>query len=176
MGLRYLFVALMLPFLPFRASAPAAPAPAPSVAPSVTPTPVVSSEPVVQTAVDLLRSEEAIARAEILYFPVENESPIAVTPELLERGYYEYRIEIRYFDQAKLRGELADALAMSVIRPTTEQGDLRWGCILYDWEGRRVLTMYFDRDGRFGFINGVPMRGCGQAVQTLKLRCAPLWQ
>jgi hypothetical protein len=129
---------------------------------------------VVQAAVDLLRAEGAIDRLEVVHMPNDVESPVRVTPEALEKCYY-FKMEFREFFVSQFREELASDLAASVLRSTAEEGDLRWGCIFYDEEGRRVLTMYFDSRGRFGSINGVLVTGGYQVVQALERRCSCLW-
>ncbi len=179
MGLRYLFLALMLPFLPVQATAPAAPAPAPSSAPAPVPTPVVSAEPVVKAAVDLLRSE-MVARSEIYYLPTEIETPARMGPEDLEKYSY-YRISIDEREQeSKLRQDLASALATSyIVRAATGPGtkpDCRWGCVFLDANGKRLLTMYFEGHGWGGLIGGTPVTGIGPVVETLQRRCSSLWK
>ena len=128
----------------------------------------------VQAAASLLRTEGAIDKAEIVHMPNEVLTYLRVSPEELERSYY-FKLEVREFSISRLATELGAALENSKLRPTTDEGDLRWGCIFYDDKGARVLTVHFDARGRCGFIDGIPVAGGEQIVEVLARRCSCLW-
>ena len=130
-------------------------------------------EPIVQKAVSLLQSGTA-ERLEILYLPKEVATRVSVDPAYLGRACF-YRIWIERLDQSPLRSELATTLANSGITLTPSDSDLRWGLIFYDAAGARILTIYLDKFGRRGLINGRTMISNGELDALLERRCSCLW-
>ena len=130
-------------------------------------------EPVVQKAVTLLQSGAA-ERLEILYLPKEVLTRGSVDPPYLERACY-YRIQIEKLDRAVLGAELATTLGISDIKLTASHSDLRWGLIFYDAANARVLTIYLDKFGRSGLINGQTFISNGELDALLERRCSCLW-
>jgi hypothetical protein len=137
--------------------------------------------PAVQSALSLLRSD-AITKLEILYVPVEICTFMSLTPDGVEKSC-RYRIIVEQFRGSKFRDDLISALEKSDMRPSTDEGDLRWACIFYDAGDERVLTMYFDGFGQFGMIAGTSVTtkrrfGFGKLrlVMLLERRCASLWE
>jgi hypothetical protein len=135
---------------------------------------VASGEPVVQSAVDLMRSG-TITRLEIVHLPRWIMTYMDVSPQMLEEICF-YRISIQELEEAKLWGELISAVASSPIRRTTSEADCRWGCIFYDEDDSRVLTMYFNGFGSKGFIDETPVTSVGPIVDLLERRCSCLWE
>ncbi|MFB3883450.1 MAG: hypothetical protein ACE149_19465 [Armatimonadota bacterium] len=130
-------------------------------------------EPVVQKAVSLLQSGTA-ERLEILYLPKEVATRGSVDPAYLGRACF-YRIWIERLDQSPLRSELATTLASSGITLTPSDSDLRWGLIFYDAAGARVLTIYLDKFGRRGLIDGQTFTSNDELDALLERRCSSLW-
>jgi len=130
-------------------------------------------EPVVQRAISLLQSGAA-ERLEILYLPKEVLTRSTVDPPYLERACY-YRIQIEELGRAVLGAELAATLASADIRLRPGTSDLRWGLIFHDASNARVLTIYLDKFGRRGLINGQTMVSNGQLDALLERRCSCLW-
>jgi hypothetical protein len=131
-------------------------------------------EPVVQKAVSLLQSGGA-ARLEILYLPKEILTRAAVNPQQLARACH-YRIRIEELGQTPLGAELATTLGISDIKVTaTSDSDLRWGLIFYDAANARVLTIYLDKFGRRGLIDGQTMISNGELDALLERRCSCMW-
>ena len=130
-------------------------------------------EPVVQKAVSLLQSGTA-ARLEILYLPKEVATRVSVDPQYLARACF-YRIRIEDLGQTPLGAELAGTLGISDIKVTASDSDLRWGLIFYDAANARVLTIYLDKFGRRGLINGQTMISNGELDALLERRCSGLW-
>jgi hypothetical protein len=132
-----------------------------------------AEEDIVRKAVGLLQSGTA-TRLEILYLPKEVATRGSVDPPYLERACY-YRIGIERLDQAPLGAELATTLVSANIRLRPSRSDLRWGLIFYDASNSRVLTIYLDKFGRKGLINGQTMVSNGQLDALLARRCSCLW-
>jgi hypothetical protein len=97
----------------------------------------------------------AVDRVEILYFPERILTRTGLTPEMLERQY-RYKLEIREFGECLQRQELVKALQGSTFLQGDRQYDLRTAVLLYDKDGKRILSLYFDQSGRRGMINRDP--------------------
>jgi hypothetical protein len=134
---------------------------------------IAPQEPVVQTAVSLLQSGTA-ARLEILYLPKEVRTRGSVDPQYLDRACY-YRIRVEKLDRAILGAELAATLGTADIKLTASHADLRWGLIFYNAANARVLTIYLDKFGRSGLINGQTFISNGELDALLERRCSGLW-
>jgi hypothetical protein len=107
---------------------------------------------------------------------------LPLSPDGVERSC-RYRIILEQFRGSKFRDDLISALEKSDMRPSTEEGDLRWACIFYDTGNERALTMYFDGFGQVGLIGGAPVThkrrpalGKLRLVMLLERRCASLWE
>jgi hypothetical protein len=133
----------------------------------------VGEDPVVRSAVSVMRSGTT-TRLQILYLPKEITTIVRVDLDALERLCY-YRIGIERFHDSKLRSDLISALENSSVQRTREEADLRWGCVFYDAKDTRVLTIYFDRWGRNGLINGIAVTSNGRYVDVLEQKCSGLW-
>ncbi len=131
-------------------------------------------QPSAQALADLIRSD-ACARLEVLYFPTEMQTQAPLTPEQLEAHCW-YRIGVREFQWSAVRTDLITALDVSSVETEAKEPDCRWGCIFYDREDSRVLTVYLDRRGSVGLINGTPVSGLSPLRRVLEDRCSPLWK
>jgi hypothetical protein len=169
MGLRYLFLGLVLCLLPLRAGARGA-----ADAPGSRVPKAVSTDPSVRLALDVL-SAPTTDRLEILALPQDVLTRFDIRPDLLE-GQYEYKITARLFHGSEYWHEFVYELRHSTIKRTeAAPSDVRWGCIFYDKSGATVLTMYFDGFGMKGVINGTPVTGVGPIVKMLERRCSSVW-
>ena len=128
---------------------------------------------VVRSAVKLLRSQ-AIVTLEIFYLPEELTTRGALDPKQLEQACF-YRIRVEQFQYCtKLRRGLISALESSAVTPTTDQADLRWGCVFYNARKARVLAMYFGSFGK-GMIGRTWVTTNGKVVEFLRSRCSCVW-
>jgi hypothetical protein len=175
MDLRWLFLGLMLPFLPLWGGSPTVPGSARADAPRPVPTPVVSAEPVVQEAVDLLLAP-ATTRVDV-FVVIYGGRLVPVRPETIDKQY-DYRITIPGPFPSPLQRSLAFALQTAAIQrdDTVEPLYPMWGLVFRDFRGERVLTMYFDDYVTKGLINGTPVKLDEKVGRVLQYRCAPLWR
>lgn len=129
------------------------------------------------TAADTIQTELTKAsatnvdRIEIFYFPEDVETEFAITPFGLERGCWE-KIVIREFHQTDFRLTFLQALAESDIKKRDDgPSDLRWGCVFFDSNGNRILSIYFDQLGH-GQINGIQISSNGKLLRLLRQKFA----
>jgi hypothetical protein len=94
----------------------------------------------------------SVARVEILYYPEQILTRFGFTPEMLEK-LYRYKVEVKEFTEATSRQRLVTALRETSMSPTGSSHDLRTAVLLYDNNGKRLLSLYFDRTGRNGMVN-----------------------
>ncbi len=59
-------------------------------------------------------------------------------------------------DAARLE-ELGTLLKTASINPDSSHGDMRWGFVFYNWEGKRIAGLYFDNAGRRGAVDDSPL-------------------
>ena len=113
------------------------------------------------TLENLVKRHE-IRRWEIHHVPLRILSPVAFTPESLERSS-SYTLIIRRIwpGNTRLRGFL-DALKATKAIPTREPSDLRWGCSFYDRKGVKVFSVYLAALGSEGVLNGRTVRFEGE--------------
>jgi hypothetical protein len=126
------------------------------------------------TALDLIRSGTA-SKLEVLCVPKEVETTVALYPELLEKTW-DYKITFRNFQYVPIKNDLISALENSSIVQTNVTGDLRWACVFYNTNDVRILTMYFNSNGKIGLIEGKPVISNGRLVKLLESRCSSLWE
>jgi hypothetical protein len=96
---------------------------------------------------------EQIERVEILYFPERVEVRAALTPERLEQ-LYRYKLEIRDVRQSPEWERLLHQLQQTSLTESGREYDLRTAVLLFDKDGRRIASVYFDQFGAAGTING----------------------
>lgn len=129
------------------------------------------------TANDTIQTEVCKASAtnvnkiEIFYFPEDVETETAITPFSLERGNWE-KIVIREFGRTDFRQTFLQALSESDIkRRDGGPSDLRWGCVFFDADGNRILSIYLDQIGD-GQIDGIQISSNGKLLQLLRKKFA----
>ncbi len=96
---------------------------------------------------------EQTERVEILYFPERILVRAALTPERLEQ-LYRYKLEIREVRQSSEWKWLLQQLRQTSLTPSGREYDLRTAVLLFDKDGRRIASVYFDQFGAGGTING----------------------
>ena len=106
-----------------------------------------------QTEKQLNIVPEQVQRVEILYFPERILVRAALSPEGLEK-LYQYKLEIRDVRESAEWKQLLSRLRETSVRPSSNSHDHRTAVLLFDQNGRRVASVYFDEFGRGGTING----------------------
>jgi hypothetical protein len=122
-------------------------------------------QPQVDSVAAALRAS-GVGRIEIVAIPPETETAIAVRPEGLEQ-HPAYRLTIRDVRTVAIRDRLSQALDSLTVRPSSDAGDIRWGVIFYDIQGKRLLGVFFDRDGKRGAIDSAGASMGGQFYNWL---------
>jgi hypothetical protein len=106
-----------------------------------------------QTSRLLDGAPEQIERVEILYFPERILVRAALTPERLEQ-LYRYKLEIRDVRQLEEWERLLPLLRQTSLTVSGRGYDHRTAVLLFDKDGRRIASVYFDQFGTDGTING----------------------
>jgi hypothetical protein len=96
---------------------------------------------------------EQIERVELLYFPERILVRAALTPEGLEQ-LYRYKLEIRDVRQSPEWEQLLPQLRQTSLTASGRGYDHRTAVLLFDKDGRRIASVYFDQFGAGGTING----------------------
>ena len=96
---------------------------------------------------------EQVQRVEILYVPERIFVRVALSPERLERGY-QYKLEIRDVRESAEWQRLLSLLRETSVKPSWQTYDHRTAVLLFDKDGRRIASLYFDKFGTGGTING----------------------
>ena len=78
------------------------------------------------------------------------ESPVTMSPETLLH-HNDFSVDIYKPD---FRDALADELDLIATTNSPRGGDVRWGCMFYDNNGREAGAIFIDRFGERGYING----------------------
>jgi hypothetical protein len=95
---------------------------------------------------------EQIQRVEILYFPERVLVRAALTPGRLEQ-LYQYKLEIRDVRDSAEWKQLRSLLPTTSVTPSGQSHDHRTAVLLFDQNGRRIASLYFDQFGG-GTMNG----------------------
>jgi hypothetical protein len=98
-------------------------------------------------------TNEAIERIEILHIREEDEFPHNVSSSVVELNW-QYILAIRRPESSKTADGLIRAIKGETAELTSKVTDLRWGCLFYDKKENRIISIYFDKTGRKGVING----------------------
>jgi hypothetical protein len=106
-----------------------------------------------QTAEPLSVAAEQVQRVEILYVPERIFVRAALSPERLELGY-QYKLEIRDVRDSAEWQRLLSLLRETSVKPSGHSYDHRTAVLLFDKDGRRIASLYFDQFGTGGTING----------------------
>jgi hypothetical protein len=106
-----------------------------------------------QTAESLDVALEHVQRVEVLYFPERVLVRAALSPERLEQ-LYQYKLEIRDARESAEWQRLPSLLRETSVKPSGHAYDHRTAVLLFDKEGWRIASVYFDQFGTGGTING----------------------
>jgi hypothetical protein len=106
-----------------------------------------------QTVKPLSVAPEQVQRIEILYFPERVLVRAALSPERLEQ-LYQYKLEIRDVRESAEWQRLPSLLRETSVKPSGRAYDHRTAVLLFDKDGRRIASVYFDQFGAGGTING----------------------
>ena len=106
-----------------------------------------------QTAKPLSVAPQQVQRVEILYFPERLLVRAALSPERLEQ-LYQYKLEIRDVRESAEWQLLPPLLRETSVKPSGHAYDHRTAVLLFDKDGRRIASVYFDEFGTGGTING----------------------
>ena len=106
-----------------------------------------------QTAKPLIVAPEQVQRIEVLYFPEQVLVRAALSPERLEL-LYRYKLEIRDVRESAEWEGLPSLLRETTVTPSGHRYDHRTAVLLFDKDGRRIASVYFDQFGNGGTING----------------------
>src|SRR5208282_5162594 len=106
-----------------------------------------------QTAKPLSVAPEQVQRVEILYFPERVLVRAALSPERLEQ-LYQYKLEIRDVRESAEWQRLLPLLRETSVTPSGHSYDHRTAVLLFDKDGQRIASVYFDQFGEGGTING----------------------
>ena len=96
---------------------------------------------------------EQIRRVEILYYPERILVRAALSPEKLEQ-LYRYKLEIRDVRESAEGERLISLLRETSVKPSGHGNDHRTAVLLFDQNGGRLASVYFDQFGRDGTIDG----------------------
>jgi hypothetical protein len=106
-----------------------------------------------RTAEPLNVAPEQVQRVEILYFPERVSVRAALSPERLEQ-LYQYKLEIRDVRESAEGQRFLSLLRETTVTPSGHAYDHRTAVLLFDKDGRRIASVYFDQFGTGGTING----------------------
>jgi len=98
-------------------------------------------------------NENQVGRIEILQIPPRILTRARVTPDMLERQYYN-KLIIRDINSNAYKDKLIGSFKTISVSERNETPDLRWAVVFYSQEGARIGAVYFDKSGQYGAVNG----------------------
>ena len=107
-------------------------------------------------AISTALAKDQIGKVEILQIPPRILMRAQVSPEALERQYHN-KLIIRDINANAYRAKVIEAFKTISVQPRNDTADLRWGVVFYSLEGTRVGAVYFERSGRYGAVNNLPV-------------------
>jgi hypothetical protein len=116
-----------------------------------------------------------VSRIEVLQIPPRILTRSAVTPEMLEKSFH-YKLVIQNPGSGAYRDKLRDALSSMSVRSELEIKDLRWAVLFYTRDGSRVGSLYFNKDGEYGAVDGKPASFRGDFFKWLESSFASCFQ
>ncbi len=107
----------------------------------------------------------AVPKVEILRIPDEVLTRTSVTPEAVHSIAY-YSVIFR----KDVESTFGPLLSESSFRKSSQQSDLRWGVLFYDNSDQEIGSMFVDKFGESGFVNGEAGRfGSNLARRVLQI-------
>jgi hypothetical protein len=119
-------------------------------------TPSAQKRTVTNALQSSIKDLDNVRRVEILHIPEDIPVSRPLTPKLLERAYFHKMIVMK-------RLPLTPPKLEKAIRTTTaayekgDENDIRWGVIFYGAKEERIASVYFNSDGKAGYINATPV-------------------
>lgn len=107
-----------------------------------------------QSRIDLLQEElsrDAVGRIDIVHISDGAESPIRVSPDMLEKNF-QYKIVIRDARHGIDGPGLQKSVRDTFVQMSSDGGDLRWGLTFFNLTGRPIVSIYLDSSGERGFV------------------------
>lgn len=119
------------------------------------------------SALTEMLSAGSIARVEVVWIRPTTVTRIPIDPAQLER-VFQIKLSIRDISESSNAPGLVAALKSLVVHPDTGRPDLRWGVVFYQREaGQRVGAIYFDRTGKRGVVDLMPVSFRGTLFQWM---------
>ena len=112
-----------------------------------------------------LRSDD-VRRIQIVQIPPRMLTRTRITPEMLERAF-SYKLIVSDIRGGAYAASVTAAVASMSAKPTDEMGDLRWGVAFFDQNEQRIASFYFDRSGRRGAVDDLPVSFSGDMFKWL---------
>jgi len=109
----------------------------------------------IQSMLINIQEIHSVAKMEIIHIPFSLLSIKAITPDELEETYH-YKLTIRITDRDFYFKSFKQVLQNTNIEKGNE-GDVRWGVILFNEKSRRIASIYVSALGSWGYINSVPV-------------------
>jgi len=91
----------------------------------------------------------------ILHLPYSLATRVNVTPQEMEGYVPVFRRIISRKDHAQIFAGLQAALSETYVRDCSQLPDVRWGCVLYSADGRRIGSFYLEKK----YINRADVTG-----------------
>lgn len=103
-----------------------------------------------------LAAREIVA-IDILAISQSSFTGIAITPESIQKNFH-YKLELRNAGMNLYRKSLVEVLGGVSLTDTTENSDIRWAIIFYNAKMEALSTIYLDKVGNVGIVNGHSVR------------------
>ena len=107
-----------------------------------------------------------IGKVEIENLPSSILTRTRLTPEMLDKQF-EYKTTIRDLRGNAYNAQLSEAVKSSVVSPSEDITDIRWGIIFFDLNDHRVGALYFNASGRQGMFDDKPVAISGTLFKWL---------
>jgi hypothetical protein len=92
----------------------------------------------------------------ILQMPANIETRASVSPDNLEKWFYN-KLTIRNITESAYRDKVISAFKSLSAVPQQNHGDIRWGVIFYSRDEQRIGAVFFDRSGKNGNVDHLPV-------------------
>ncbi|HET9285557.1 MAG TPA: hypothetical protein VFR24_26705 [Candidatus Angelobacter sp.] len=113
----------------------------------------------------------AVERVEYYYLPERELTQHAIEPDSLvsDAPYKATLGEV----STRFLSEIAEAMQSSTYESDSTKGDMRFGVILYNTSGEKMLSIFFDQSRTRAIINDASFRVTGNLRETLfrRIKC-----
>jgi hypothetical protein len=117
-------------------------------------------------AISAALAKGQIERVEIVQIPARILTRTQITPETLEKNFYN-KLIIRNITENAYYSKIVEAFSTTSVQPRTDTADVRWGVIFYSRNGTRLGAVHFEPSGHYGAVNGVPVSFRGEFFHWL---------